>query len=142
MAKNCETIELAGFYYFCNASYKKLNFSVTESLPGPPRNVRIEQTDAHTVVVRWDEPAKNPHTVYMYRVFWRQVGSRSPSKNDTKNTQLRITGLKEGEKYECVVKAGNHRGTSTLTDPIRFTLGDKYITSSSSIGDIFFSFSF
>lgn len=88
------------------------------------------------MIVHWDEPAKNPHTVYMYRVFWRQLGSRSPSKNDTKNTHLRISGLKEGEKYECVVKAGNHRGTSTLTETVRFSLGDKDITSASSIGEV------
>jgi len=94
----------------------------------------VEQLDGTSVIVRWDEPEKNPHTVYMYRVFWRQVGSRSPSKNDTKGTELKISGLKEGETYECVVKAGNQRGTSVLTDPVRFTMGDKYITSASSIG--------
>lgn len=64
------------------------------------------------------------------------MGSRSPSKNDTKNTHLRITGLKVGEKYECVVKAGNHRGTSTLTESLKFSLGDKDLTSASSIGKL------
>jgi hypothetical protein len=71
---------------------------------------------------------------FSYRVFWRQVGSRSASKNDTKATSLRITGLKDGSTYECVIKAGNHLGTSTLTEPVRFTTGDKYITSAASLG--------
>lgn len=47
-----------------------------------------------------------------------------------------LTGLKENADYECVVKAGNHLGTSTLTEPIVFnTASDKYITTSSSLGD-------
>ncbi|KAK6628150.1 hypothetical protein RUM43_001962 [Polyplax serrata] len=104
-----------------------------EKLPGPPLNVRMEPIDGHSVFIKWDPPIKNPHTVVMYRVFWRQVGSRVPLKNDTKETRLKITGLKEGVTYECVVKAGNHIGTSTLTEPIKFTTGDKYVTSSSSI---------
>lgn len=68
------------------------------------------------------------------RVFWRQIGSRSPFKNDTKATSLRITGLKDGSTYECVIKAGNHLGTSTLTEAVRFTTSDKYITSAASLG--------
>jgi hypothetical protein len=68
------------------------------------------------------------------RVFWRQVGSRTAIKNDTKATSLRITGLKDGSTYECVIKAGNHLGTSTLTEAVRFTTGDKYITSAASLG--------
>lgn len=43
-------------------------------------------------------------------------------------------GLKDGSTYECVIKAGNHLGTSTLTEPVRFTTGDKYITSAASLG--------
>lgn len=96
----------------------------------------MEPIDGHSVFIKWDPPVKNPHTVVMYRVFWRQVGSRVPLKNDTKETRLKITGLKEGVTYECVVKAGNHIGTSTLTEPIKFTTGDKYVTSSSSIGSL------
>lgn len=72
------------------------------------------------------------------RVFWRQVGVRSIAiKNDTKITSLHITGLKEGVTYECVVKAGNTRGTSRLTDPIRFATDDKYITSLSRLGKVY-----
>jgi hypothetical protein len=32
------------------------------------------------------------------------------------------------------MKAGNHLGTSTLTEAVRFTTGDKYITSAASLG--------
>ncbi|XP_069682867.1 Ig-like and fibronectin type-III domain-containing protein 1 isoform X2 [Periplaneta americana] len=124
---------------FCVLSYTKQIMSCfhegRDRLPGPPQNVHVELIDAHSVRVRWDQPVKNPNTVEMYRVFWRQVGSRSATKNDTKATSLRITGLKEGETYECVIKAGNHLGTSTLTEPIRFTTGDKYITSAASLGN-------
>jgi len=71
---------------------------------------------------------------FLCRVFWKQVGSRTPFKNDTKATSLRITGLKEGSAYECFIKAGNHLGTSILTEAVRFTTSDKYITSAASLG--------
>ncbi|XP_075234927.1 Ig-like and fibronectin type-III domain-containing protein 1 [Lycorma delicatula] len=124
----------------CLLSYTKKIMSCfregRDKLPGPPQNVRVEHIDSHSVIVRWDPPVKNPHTVEMYRVFWRQVGVRSIAiKNDTKITNLHITGLKEGVTYECVVKAGNTRGTSRLTDPIRFTTDDKYITSLSRLDE-------
>lgn len=32
----------------------------------------------------------------------------------------------EGMAYECVVKAGNTRGTSVLTEPVKFVMDDKY----------------
>lgn len=68
-------------------------------------------------------------------MFWRQVGVRiQPVKNDSRETSLRITGLKEGVSYECVVKAGNTRGTSVLTDPVKFATNDKYITLAASHG--------
>lgn len=31
-----------------------------------------------------------------------------------------------------MVKAGNSKGTSTLTEPLKFTVGDKYVTSAAS----------
>lgn len=37
-----------------------------------------------------------------------------------------------GETYEAVVKAGNSKGTSTLTEPLKFIVGDKYVTSAAS----------
>nr|CAD7603648.1 unnamed protein product [Timema genevievae] len=122
---------------FCVLSYTKQITSCfhegRDRLPGPPQNVHIDIIDAHSAQVKWDPPVKNPGTVEMYRVFWRQVGSRNAAKNDTKVTRLRIMGLKEGATYECVIKAGNHFGTSTLTDPVKFTTGEKYITSAASL---------
>lgn len=64
-------------------------------------------------------------------MFWRPRGSKQADKNDTKTTSLVIAGLKENALYELVVKAGNRDGTSTLTEPISFTLSDKYIISAS-----------
>ncbi|KAL1122201.1 hypothetical protein AAG570_003606, partial [Ranatra chinensis] len=105
-------------------------------LPGPPQNVRVERIDDHSVMVRWDPPIKNPHSVEMYRVSWRPAGTRYPAmKNDSRTTSLKITGLKDGVTYECVVKAGNARGTSTLTQPVQFTTDEKYITSAASMGE-------
>lgn len=117
-----------------------------ENLPGPPINIRAEYIDPHSVLVSWDPPLKNPETVEVYRVFWRQVGAKEAAKTDVKQTSLRITGLKSGSPYECVLKAGNHLGTSTMTEPIKFLTGDwklvgdywrnrEYITTSSNIED-------
>lgn len=107
-----------------------------ERLPGPPQNIRVERIDDHSVLVKWDPPIKNPHTVEIYRVFWRQVNSRIPPyKNDSKTTSLKISELKSGALYECVIKAGNTRGASALSDPIKFSTDEKYITSAASIGE-------
>jgi hypothetical protein len=105
-----------------------------EKLPGPPQNVRVEYIDSHSVNILWDPPIKNPHTVEMYRVFWRLIDSQGKSgqKGDTSETHLKISDLKDGASYECVVKAGNSKGTSTLTEPVKFTVGEKYITSAAS----------
>ena len=67
----------------------------------------------------------------LQRVFWRTQGSKQVNKNDTRATSLIIPGLKENIRYELVIKAGNRDGTSTLTEPLSFTLSDKYIISSS-----------
>lgn len=122
---------------FCVLSYTKPIMSCfhegRDRLPGPPQGISVDVLDTHSVNVHWTPPVKNPHTVEVYRVFWRPKGSRNTTKNDTKTTNLIISGLKEGVTYECVVKAGNHLGTSTLTDPTEFITGDKYVTSA--LGD-------
>jgi hypothetical protein len=53
------------------------------------------------------------------------------NKNDTRANSLIIPGLRENVRYELVIKAGNRDGTSQLTEPLSFTLSDKYIISSS-----------
>lgn len=71
------------------------------------------------------------HNIFKTRVFWRPKGSKVTQKNDTRTMWLVISGLKENVPYELVIKAGNRDGTSTLTEPVSFTLSDKYIISSS-----------
>ncbi|KAF7279649.1 hypothetical protein GWI33_006881 [Rhynchophorus ferrugineus] len=124
----------------CVLSYTKHIMScfheLRDKLPGPPQNIRIEFIDAHSVYLMWDPPLKNPSTVEMYRVFWRPVDSsnRPSQKDDTPDNKLKITDLEDGTTYEAVVKAGNSKGTSTLADPIKFTMGEKslYITPAAS----------
>lgn len=67
----------------------------------------------------------------MDRVFWKPRDTKVSDKNDTSATSLRIVGLKENTPYELVIKSGNYDGTSKLTDPVFFTLSDKYIISAS-----------
>lgn len=125
----------------CVLSYTKQIMSCfhdgREKLPGPPQNLRVEFIDAHSVYLRWDPPIKNPHTVEMYRVFWRPVNSvnKVGEKGDTSQTFLEITDLKDGVMYEAYIKAGNHKGTSILTEPIKFTMGEKFVTSAASRGE-------
>ena len=47
-----------------------------DDLPGLPQKVKVKPIDAHSAMVFWELPEKNPGTVDMYRVFWRQIGSR------------------------------------------------------------------
>lgn len=73
---------------------------------------------------------------FVVRVFWRRVGNNiPPEKNDTKETSMKISGLKDDLTYELVLKAGNSRGMSTLTEPIRFTTIEKDVTSAASMGE-------
>lgn len=67
-----------------------------EKLPGPPQNVRVESLNSHSVYIMWDPPIKNPHTVELYRVFWRPIDSSTKQlqKGDTAETQFEITNVK------------------------------------------------
>ncbi|XP_045488804.1 Ig-like and fibronectin type-III domain-containing protein 2 isoform X1 [Pieris rapae] len=91
-------------------------------LPGPPRNLKAHVAPTpHSVLLSWDAPIKNPQTVYLYRVFWRAYGAKVPEKLDTSETSVVLTGLHDDVKYECVVKAANDVGTSSLSQSIMFT---------------------
>ncbi|KAG6463259.1 hypothetical protein O3G_MSEX013776 [Manduca sexta] len=91
-------------------------------LPGPPRNLKAHVAPTpNSVLLSWDPPMKNPQTVYLYRVFWRAYGAKVPEKLDTSETSVVLTGLRDDVKYECVVKAANDLGTSSLSMPIMFT---------------------
>lgn len=91
-------------------------------LPGPPRNLRAHHAPTpNSVLLSWEPPLKNPQTVYLYRVFWRAYGAKVPEKLDTSETSVVLTGLQDDVKYECVVKAANDVGTSSLSTPIMFT---------------------
>lgn len=91
-------------------------------LPGPPRNLRAHHAPTpNSVLLSWEPPLKNPQTVYLYRVFWRAYGAKVPEKLDTSETSVVLTGLQDDVKYECVVKAANDVGTSSLSSPIMFT---------------------
>lgn len=125
----------------CVLSYTKQIMSCfhegRNTLPGPPQNIRITSIGPQSVKVMWDPPVKNPHTVEMYRVFWKMVDApgKSAMKNDTPATEFLINNLKDGATYELAIKAGNHNGTSTPTDSVKFTVGEKYVTSAASRDD-------
>ena len=44
---------------------------------------QVKPIDAHSAMVFWDIPTKNPGAVDLYRVFWRPVGSKTANKTDT-----------------------------------------------------------
>ncbi|XP_068617615.1 Ig-like and fibronectin type-III domain-containing protein 2 [Battus philenor] len=91
-------------------------------LPGPPRSLRAHAAPTpNSVLLSWEPPLKNPQTVYLYRVFWRAYGAKVPEKLDTSETSVVLTGLRDDVRYECVVKAANDVGTSSLSAPIMFT---------------------
>ncbi|XP_026741674.1 Ig-like and fibronectin type-III domain-containing protein 2 isoform X2 [Trichoplusia ni] len=91
-------------------------------LPGPPRNLKAHVAPTpNSVLLSWEAPLKNPQTVYLYRVFWRAYGAKVPEKLDTSETSVVLTGLQDDVRYECVVKAANDVGTSSLSPAILFT---------------------
>ncbi|KAL4703673.1 hypothetical protein ACJJTC_016217 [Scirpophaga incertulas] len=91
-------------------------------LPGPPRHLAAHRAPTpRAVLLSWEPPLKNPQTVYLYRVFWRAYGDKVPEKLDTSETSVVLTGLQDGRRYECVVKAANDLGTSSLSEAVTFT---------------------
>ena len=44
---------------------------------------QVKPIDAHSAMVFWEIPTKNPEAVDLYRVFWRPVGSKTANKTDT-----------------------------------------------------------
>ena len=105
-----------------------------DNLPGLPQHVKVRPIDAHSALVFWEAPEKNPHAVDLYRVFWRPVGAKGANKSDTINRKLVLTGLESGTSYEVVVKAGNSNGTSQLTQPLKFITADQFIIASPAQG--------
>jgi hypothetical protein len=79
-------------------------------------------------------------TIYISRVFWRQVGQKLSERADTQSTSLKIPNLKPGVQYEAVIKAGNNRGTSVLTEPLGFTTENNFIASASTCNNHFYIF--
>ncbi|XP_039449778.1 Ig-like and fibronectin type-III domain-containing protein 1 isoform X2 [Culex pipiens pallens] len=113
-----------------------------ERLPGPPQNLHVQVLSDEEVMIKWDPPTKNPHTVEGYRVFWHDlepitdnlsnvISGLGTSRLDAKETSIKLEALKPNVMYELVIKAGNHFGASVLSEPLRFTLGDNHITSAS-----------
>ncbi|XP_055528945.1 Ig-like and fibronectin type-III domain-containing protein 1 [Wyeomyia smithii] len=113
-----------------------------DRLPGPPQNLQVQVLNDEEVLIKWDPPSKNPHTVEGYRLFWHDmepvtenfsnvISGLGTSRLDAKETSIKLEGLKPNVMYELVIKAGNHFGASILSDPLRFTLGDHHITSAS-----------
>jgi hypothetical protein len=94
-------------------------------LPGPPKNVLVENILGDKVTISWKPPVKNPNSVEGYRVFWHSADFNNEnisnstfgglglgtSRLDAKETSITISGLQHNVIYELVVKAGNHFGS-------------------------------
>ncbi|CAG9815899.1 unnamed protein product [Phaedon cochleariae] len=108
-----------------------------DKLPGPPQNVRVDFIDNHSVDVIWDPPFKNAHTVELYRVIVTNIDSSTKEsfRKDTAESQIKIDDLKAGTTYQVTVRAGNSRGTSSLTAPLKFSMADEHVTSTASRGE-------
>lgn len=126
-----------------------------ERLPSPPLNLSVLIISNSEVLIKWDPPKKNAHMVEGYRVYWHEVEAITENnpinsingigtyRIDTKDLNIRIGDLRPNIIYELVVKAGNQYGSSVLTEPLKFQLGQQLITSttgSTSIGAIFGTF--
>lgn len=123
-----------------------------ERLPSPPMNLSVLPISNSEVLIKWDPPKKNAHMVEGYRLYWHEVEPITENnpinsingigtyRMDTKDLNIRIADLRPNILYELVIKAGNQYGSSVLTDPHKFQLGQQYITTTSrpsSVGAIF-----
>jgi len=96
-----------------------------DTLPSPPQNPKVRLTSNHSALVTWDVPAKNADKVELYRVYYREQGTRESDINDTAKKMFKIDNLEPGKLYEVVLKAGNSKGTSHLTPPIVFATSNQ-----------------
>merc|ERR1712217_731944 len=96
-----------------------------QNLPGPPQNLKVTAVDETSVIVTFNEPAKNPDKVDVYRVFWRPVGAKGSNKSDIIEPKITLHDLESNVSYEVVAKAGNEDGTSQLTEPVIFQIAKK-----------------
>lgn len=112
-----------------------------DRLPSPPLNLVVWVISESEALVKWEPPMKNAHMVEGYRVYWHEVEAVTEDalsnisgygtfRVDTKDLSIRITDLRPNIIYELVVKAANQYGSSVLTDPIKFQLGDHVMSSS------------
>lgn len=115
-----------------------------DRLPSPPLNVDVLVVSNSEVLIKWSPPKKNAHMVEGYRVYWHEVEpvtDNNPINSingigtyrvDTKDMNIRIGDLRPNIIYELVVRAGNQFGSSVLSDPIKFSLGQEHVTPASS----------
>lgn len=125
-----------------------------DRLPSPPMNLSILPISNSEVLIKWEPPKKNAHMVEGYRLYWHEVEPSTENnpinsingigtyRMDTKDLNIRIGDLRPNIVYELVVKAGNQYGSSILTDPLKFQLGQQFITTTSgtSSGGVIFGF--
>ncbi|XP_037031427.1 Ig-like and fibronectin type-III domain-containing protein 2 isoform X3 [Bradysia coprophila] len=114
-----------------------------DRLPSSPLNLAVQVLSNDEALISWEPPIKNPHMVEGYRVYLHEadpvtdeirmnhINGFGTHRIDTKDLNIRIGELKQNVVYELVVKAGNQYGSSVLTDPLKFTMGDHKITSAS-----------
>lgn len=115
-----------------------------DRLPGPPLNLAVLVVSNSEVLIKWDKPKKNAHMVEGYRVYWHEVEPTTEHnpinaingigtyRVDTKDLNIRIGDLRPNIIYELMIKAGNPHGSSVLTDPIKFQLGQNITSASGS----------
>jgi hypothetical protein len=85
---------------------------ITQLIPGPPQNVRISSKRRDTTLkVRWQEPFKNPQSVYQYKVQTRMANKKSEWMTrdavGEKCRSAKVQSLETDTKYEFRVQAIN-----------------------------------
>ena len=132
---------------YCLLSHTKQIFSCffegDSKLPGPPHQIQLQSISNNSIRISWQPPSKNPHTVEVYRVFWRVLGSKVQFKNETSNNFLVVHDLNPESMYEFTVKAANRLGMSISTDPLVMQISDNddhsYFVSFSLVMSVIFS---
>ncbi|KAG5888723.1 hypothetical protein JTB14_023799 [Gonioctena quinquepunctata] len=98
--------------------------SVTDGLPGPPRDLKAPIVKARFVILSWKPPVENGESILAYSIYYRQEGSdRERFQNTTRSKleETNIGSLSPGRVYHFRIVPFNTYGAGVSSEVLTVT---------------------